>query len=77
MSFNHRLKAPWPTDDIQSKVLAKLAPEFSAEELAELLGLDNQKVARGAIDNLRKLSFNIENDPKKQTFRFHPVPKSS
>ena len=75
MPYNNRPKAPWPTQEPQSSVLKKLAPAFTAEELAEILGLESHYDARGAIDALRKLSFNIENDRETGTFRFHPVPK--
>ena len=76
MPYNHRPKLPWPTDDLQRKVLETLAPGYTATDLAQLLGLDCHKDARNAIDSLRKLSFNIENDPETGTFRFHPVARA-
>ena len=77
MAFNDRQKAAWPRNDLQSKVLSKLAPSYTADELASILGFDSHKDARNAIDGLRKLAFNIENDRETNTFRFHPVPRSS
>lgn len=75
MPFNHRPKLPWPERDPVRSVLELLAPRYTAEQLAQMLGLDSDKDARSAIDALRTLSFNIENDRETGTFGFHPVRK--
>lgn len=74
MPYNDRPKAPLPTHHAQRRVLDLLSPAYTANQIAELLGLEDHGVARGAIDSLRRLSFNIENDRETGTFRFRPVP---
>lgn len=74
MPYNDRPKAPLPTHDAQRRVLDLLSPAYTAPQIAELLGLPDQYVARDAIGALRRLTFNIENDRETNTFRFRPVP---
>jgi len=75
MSYNKRLKETWPENEAQRRVLELLAPRFTASELVDRLGFENDVEARRAIDALRNRAFNIENDRATGTFGFYPVPK--